>query len=142
MACKAVYFSKWSSYYFFLARGEFVKVILSPLLFCLVEDVLNRVIAALASFGDIKLMSGPRGCSTTMDVLYVNVIMVFCKGTKKNLANLMSLFNEYGQVSSQHLSQAKSKCFAPLCLLLGSMIWRIFLGFLQELLLSLTQAFP
>lgn len=43
--------------------------------------------------------------------LYVDDVMVFCKGGKRNLANLMALFQEYGEISGQLLSLDKCKFY-------------------------------
>lgn len=56
-------------------------------------------------------MAGPKACETPSHVLYADDIMVFCKGTKKNVLVLMDLFKEYGAASGQLLSLAKCQFF-------------------------------
>lgn len=74
--------------------------------FCLAEDVLSRSISWLVENKLLKSMATPS------HVLYADDIMVIYKSTKDNLQKLMSLFEAYDQISSQHLSLGKCKCFA------------------------------
>lgn len=71
--------------YFACKRGVRQGDPLSPLLFCLAEDALSRGITFLANSGALKPMSCPRNCAAPTHVLYADDIMVFCKGTKRNL---------------------------------------------------------
>lgn len=84
----------------------------SPLLFCIAKDVLSRGISRLVETGQLFPMSGPRGCHTSSHVLYADDIMVFCKATKRNLLNLMSLFKAYGEASGHLISAAKCRFFS------------------------------
>lgn len=54
---------------------------LSPFLFCIAEDVLSRGITMLVNSAKLKPMASPRGFQTPSHVMYVDDIMVFCKGT-------------------------------------------------------------
>jgi hypothetical protein len=72
---------------------------LSPLLFCLAEDVLSRRISKALLDGDLCPISLCRNVQIPTHVLYADDIMVFCKGSKKNLRCLMRIFELYGQVS-------------------------------------------
>lgn len=95
-----------------VAKGVLGKVIpCPPLLFCLAEDALSRGIYFLVKSGDLKLMSGPRAYFTHSHVMYADDVMVFCKGTKKNLSNLMALFHQYGCASGQFLSLDKCRFY-------------------------------
>lgn len=85
---------------------------LSPLLFCLAEDVLSRGISNLMDNNRLLPMSGPRGCHTPSHVLYTDDIMIFCRGTKQNMINLKSLFQAYGDASGQHISVEKCKFYS------------------------------
>lgn len=66
---------------------------LSPFLFCLADDVLSRGITYLINSGLLKSTVSLREYYTLSHVLYVDDIMVFCKGTKCNIRNLMNLFH-------------------------------------------------
>lgn len=57
-------------------------------------------------------MAGPKGAQTPSHVLYADDVMVFCKGTKKNLSNLMSIFKEYGEASGHYLSIEKCRFYS------------------------------
>lgn len=74
-------------------------------------------------------MSGPRSCPPATYALYANDIMVFCKGTKKNLAVLMTLFQNYGSFSGLHLSMEKCRFFIGSMSLSRQMEIKQFLGF-------------
>lgn len=84
---------------------------LSPLLFCIAEDVLVRGISHLVNIGSLQPFSGPKNTATPSHVLYVDDVLVFCKGTKQSLQALMHLFNECSQASGQHLSLSKCKFY-------------------------------
>lgn len=84
---------------------------LSPLLFCLAEEVLSRGISKLVDDGLLQLMSGPRGMRMPSHVLYADDIMIFCRGSKKSLSSLLNLFQAYEQASGQVISKDKSKFY-------------------------------
>lgn len=84
---------------------------LSPLLFCLAEDVLSRGISLLIQTRKLLPMVGPRGIPIPSHILYADDIMIFCKGTRRNLSTLVSLFDSYGQASGQQLSLGNCKFF-------------------------------
>lgn len=85
---------------------------LSPLLFCIAEDVLSRGITHLVNSGMFLPMSSPRGFATPSHLLYADDTLVLCRGTKKNVDALMSLLCFYSTASGQHLSTQKCKFFA------------------------------
>lgn len=93
-------------------RGVRQRDLLFPLLFCFAEDVLSRAISNLVDKGILPPMASPRGLQTLTHVSYVDDIMIFCRGTKKNLWNLMDLFYTYGKVFGQIISLEKSNSFA------------------------------
>ncbi|KAJ4717455.1 Ribonuclease H [Melia azedarach] len=84
---------------------------LSPLLFCIAEDVLSRGISHLVSIGSIKLISSPRGCTVASHVLYADDVMIFCRSDSRSLRNLKVFLEEYGSASGQLISTEKSKFF-------------------------------
>ncbi|KAF1894057.1 hypothetical protein Lal_00003974 [Lupinus albus] len=84
---------------------------LSPLLFCIAEDVLSRGISQLVSQGNLSPIVGPKGVRTPSHVLYVDDILIFCKGLKSNLVALNSLIKDYAEASGQHVNPAKCKFY-------------------------------
>ncbi|XP_019450653.1 PREDICTED: uncharacterized protein LOC109352923 [Lupinus angustifolius] len=85
---------------------------LSPLLFCLAEDVLSRGLARLHAEGKIHSISGLGNISTPSHVLYADDILIFCKGIKRNILALKKLIDTYAQASGQHINPSKCKFFS------------------------------
>lgn len=85
---------------------------LSPLLFCLAEDVLTRAISKLVDQGRLLPMASSRGYKTPSHVLYANDILIFCRGTKRNLECLMSLFIRYSEAFGQYVSWDKYRFYS------------------------------
>jgi hypothetical protein len=85
---------------------------LSPLLFCLAEEVLSRGISLLVDEGKIELIKGSRNTRVPSHCLYADDIMVFCKGKFSSLQALQNLFNKYANCSGQVINASKSTIFA------------------------------
>lgn len=85
--------------YFPCSRGVRQGDPLSPLLFCIVEDVLSQEIAHLVEEGRVWPMSFPRKCKVPTHMMYTNDIMVFLQGNVSSLINLMELFQKYDTCS-------------------------------------------
>lgn len=85
--------------------------LLSPILFCILEDVLSRSISLLVEEGNLKPMAGPRETQTPSHVMFADDIMVFYRASKQNLNNLMDIFKTYGDISGQMLSLNKCKFY-------------------------------
>lgn len=66
----------------------------------------------LVSKGMLSPMYGARGISVPSHSLYTDDIIIFYKGTKKNIDALMSPFDAYIQYSSQFLSLSKCKFYS------------------------------
>ncbi|CAL0303089.1 unnamed protein product [Lupinus luteus] len=97
--------------YFKCTRGVRQGDPLSPILFCLAEDVLSRGISNLLSEGKISTINGPKGIKTPSHVLYVDDIFIFCKGKRRELLLLRSLIDNYSDASGQCVNASKSKFF-------------------------------
>lgn len=63
--------------YFDCKKGVRQGYLLSPLLFCLVENVLNRVIKKIVEQVNLYIINGPKGSLVPSRVLYANYIMLF-----------------------------------------------------------------
>lgn len=85
---------------------------LSPLLFCFVEEVLNRGIEALVLEGKLSQIRATRHLYIPSHCLYADDILIFCKGTLSNVRNIMKLFEDYGNYSGQVVNANKSKFYS------------------------------
>nr|ABN09154.1 RNA-directed DNA polymerase (Reverse transcriptase) [Medicago truncatula] len=81
--------------YFSCSRGVRQGDPLSPLLFCLAEDVLSRSLTKLVEQGKLKQMRGTRNCLVPSHILYADDIMIFCNGGISD-ARLQQLINVIG----------------------------------------------
>jgi hypothetical protein len=84
---------------------------LSPLLFCLAEEVLSRAIELKLVSGALQPMPYCKNMFLPTHVLYADDIFICCTGTRKNIKCLMQVFNSYSEVSGQLVSFEKSKLF-------------------------------
>jgi ribonuclease HI len=97
--------------YFQCNRGVRQGDPLSPLLFCLAEDVLSRSISNLVSQGRLNLIKGTRNVTVPSHSFYADDLMIFCKGNIAGLRALKELFNRYALESGQVINNAKSTIF-------------------------------
>ena len=92
--------------------GVLVRWILYPLsFFCLAEEVFSRGLVDLVNSGKVKPISSSRRVTAPSHILYADDIMVFCKGDKCSLMNVMHFIEEYGVNSHQCISKGKSRIF-------------------------------
>jgi hypothetical protein len=98
--------------FFSCSRGVRQADPLSPLLFCIAEDVLSRGISKLVESGNLELIKGTRHLNVPSHTLYADDIMIFCKGKLSNIDALMNLFDRYAASSGQNINPAKSTIFA------------------------------
>ncbi|XP_019452189.1 PREDICTED: uncharacterized protein LOC109354244 [Lupinus angustifolius] len=84
---------------------------LSPLLFCLAEEVISRGLTKLLDKGKFRTIVGPR-IATPSHVLYADDILVFCRGIKRELLEIKDLFNNYAKVSGRCLNLSQCKFFS------------------------------
>jgi len=97
--------------YFNCTRGVRQGDPLSPLLFCIAEDVLSRNITLLVQQGKLELIKGSRYSNVPSHSLYADDIMIFCKGKLSSIEALMHLFSSYALASGQIINPAKSTVF-------------------------------
>ncbi|XP_058776557.1 uncharacterized protein LOC131650867 [Vicia villosa] len=86
--------------------------LLSPLLFCLAEEVLSRGIRKLVNENKINLIKAFRNCFVPSHTLYADNIMIFCRGDHKSLTASAAFLHEYASYSGQFCNFAKSLIFA------------------------------
>jgi hypothetical protein len=84
---------------------------LSPLLFCLAEEVLSRGISKLVADGKVDLIKASRNTFVPSHCLYADDIMVFCRGKISCVQALKSLFADYAICSGQVINASKSTLF-------------------------------
>jgi len=84
---------------------------LSPLLFCIAEEVLSRALFDSLARGRLIPMSYCRGTNFPTHVLYADDIMFFCTGLKSNIREILNIFNKYSEVYGQMVNNAKSRFF-------------------------------
>ena len=98
--------------YFKCKRGVRQGDPLSPLLFCIAEEVLSRSITRLVEQGKLNLISSSRHHSIPLHVLYASDVMIFCRGNISSVDALKELFLEYASCSGQHTNPSKSTIYA------------------------------
>jgi len=89
---------------------------LSPLLFCIAEEVLSRGLDSLVLEGRLTQMNATRTLFIPSHCLYADDILIFFKGTLYNVQHIMHLFKLYGQYSGQLVNAHKSKFYSRLSL--------------------------
>ncbi|KAJ4715617.1 Ribonuclease H [Melia azedarach] len=101
-----------SAYGFFgCGRGVRQGDPLSPLLFCLAEDVLSRGISHLQKSGIMLPISTPRGCPPISYVLYADDVFIFSRGDQRSLSSLCQFLDAYSLASGQCINKDKSLFF-------------------------------
>ena len=81
-----------SEEYFPCSRGVRQRDHFSPLLFCLDEEVLHKGISKLVENDQLKLIKGNRFNAPPSHILYIDDVMLFCKGTSQNIQTLSDSF--------------------------------------------------
>ncbi|KAK9275492.1 hypothetical protein L1049_022759 [Liquidambar formosana] len=82
---------------------------LSPLLFCLAEEVLSKAIHQLVLTKKLLPISSPRGGLAPTHLLYADDVLIFCRGSMFCINNVLDLLDKYGLNSGQIVNRAKSK---------------------------------
>ncbi|KAK2361038.1 hypothetical protein QL285_086244 [Trifolium repens] len=85
---------------------------LSPLLFCLAEEVISRSVTKLVRDGKLTLIKGSRQMDVPSHILYADDIMLFCKASRSNIEALSNLFRNYAEASGQLVNPRKSFIYA------------------------------
>lgn len=81
---------------------------MSPLLFCIVEDVLSRGLTQLVSNNRIKLIKSTRDTFVPSHTLYADDIMLFTKGSFSIIGTIKGIFSRYDNCSGQTCNPFKS----------------------------------
>ncbi|XP_058742694.1 uncharacterized protein LOC131615239 [Vicia villosa] len=85
---------------------------LSPLLFCLAEEVLSRGISNLVENNLINLIKATKTAFVPSHTLYADDIMIFCRGDIKSITAIAKLLNDYASCSGQICNTSKSLIYA------------------------------
>lgn len=117
--------------YYSCGRGVRQGDLLSPLLFCIAEEVLSRGILALHNSGKITPISKPRRCPNITHVMYADDVFIFCRGDIKSLTNLMQLLEDYRFASGQITNRSKSYFYVGKSAIARKEIIKASLGFLE-----------
>ena len=94
--------------FFSCSRGVRQGDPLSPLLFCLAEEVLSRALSLARDSGNIGPMFYCHGVRLPTHILYADDVMIFCTGLKSNIRCLLAIFKKYSDVSGQLINNSKS----------------------------------
>lgn len=97
--------------FFSCTRGVRQGDPLSPLLFCLAEEVISKDLHIMMEEGKLSQIQASRGLKVPSHCLYADDILIFCKGTLSNIRNIMKLFSDYGDYSGQIINNGKSKFY-------------------------------
>jgi len=110
-ACLSILVNGKAVGFFSCSRGVRQGDPLSPLLFCLAEEVLSRAITTSTNRGRIIPISYCRGNNFPTHVLYADDVMIFCTGLKSNVRELIHIFHKYSEVSGQVINNTKSRFY-------------------------------
>jgi len=94
--------------YFNCRRGVRQGDPLSPLLFCIAEEVLSRSIKKLVDDGKVEQIAASRSKLIPSHYFYDDDLMVYCKGKLSSLESLKEIFTRYANCSGQIVNINKS----------------------------------
>ncbi|KAK3229884.1 hypothetical protein Dsin_001765 [Dipteronia sinensis] len=97
--------------YFHCSRGVRQGDPLSPLLFRIAKDFLSRLLSRMVDFSQLLPISPLREFSAPTHLLYADDVLIFYRGTVRNLKNIMSAFKVYGNISGQLVNWGKSSIY-------------------------------
>jgi len=85
---------------------------LSPLPFCIAEDVLSRSISLLVKHGKLSLINSSRYHNIPSHIMYVDDVMIFCKGKVSSVEAHIDIFKRYAECSGQCINPTKSTIYS------------------------------
>ena len=94
--------------YFPCSRGIRQGDPLSPLIFCLAEDYLNRRLSQLFADSSLVPMYASSRVFCPSHFLYADDILIFCRASRTNIHKIASVFESYGAISGQVVNWSKS----------------------------------
>ncbi|XP_020266348.1 uncharacterized protein LOC109841822 [Asparagus officinalis] len=84
---------------------------LSPMLFLLVVDVLNKMISASFSAGDLPNLNLKGEFNSIRSLQFADDTLIFCKADNKDIFTLKSILFMFGSISGLHINPSKSTLF-------------------------------
>ncbi|XP_058741658.1 uncharacterized protein LOC131614046 [Vicia villosa] len=84
---------------------------LSPLLFCLAEEVLSRKILQLVDNNLLGNIVGPKKVMVPSYIMYADDVLIFCKVSISNIKTLFSTFKAYEDIYGQMVNCKKSSIY-------------------------------
>lgn len=96
--------------YFSCSRG-WGNEILYHLCFFVLQRISLVVISQMVASGELVLMYATKKVMAPSHFLYINDILIFCRGLKKNIHQVVNLFRWYGDISGQRVNWNKSQVF-------------------------------
>ncbi|KAK6150686.1 hypothetical protein DH2020_015618 [Rehmannia glutinosa] len=97
--------------YFPYFRGVRQGDPLSPLLFCIAEEVLSRFIKVAMDQSRLFPFTAPRGITFPSSILYVDDIVIMCGASSSNARVLLQILTLYADISGQVFNPQKSKVY-------------------------------
>lgn len=97
--------------FFTCSRGVRQGDPLSPILFCLAEEVLSQGLSLLVDQKVIQRIAAPKIIIPPSHALFADDVMIFLQGSNSNLHSLMAFMKEYATNSGQEVNKAKSLLF-------------------------------
>ncbi|KAK3221918.1 hypothetical protein Dsin_008943 [Dipteronia sinensis] len=97
--------------YFGCSRGVRHGDPLSPILFGIAKDFLSKLLSRMVASDQFLPISSQRGFSAPTHLLYADDVLIFCRGTVRNLRRVVHAFRVYGSISGQLVNWTKSSIF-------------------------------
>ena len=98
--------------YFNCTKGARQGDPLSPLLFCIAEDVHSRSLKKLVEIGKLKLIKGTINFNVPSHSFYADDLMIFLQRKHLCLQSLKHLFSRYAITSGQVINTSKSTIYS------------------------------
>ncbi|KAL8479161.1 hypothetical protein ACS0TY_026136 [Phlomoides rotata] len=103
--------------YFECSRGVRQGYPLSPLLFCIAEEVLARCLDSAVLNLELRTAMASSRLVYPSYLLYADDVLIFCTDSRANIRRLKGILDQYAIVSGQVFNPAKTKAY------FGSLPW-------------------